>query len=659
MNSDEGHRPNQTVREPDISEPIPAPQDDDDEPAHGPHGSFWALVVGSLGVVFGDIGTSPLYALQECVQPGPHSAEPTTENLIGIISLFFWAMMLVVTFKYVIVVMRADNKGEGGIMALLSQVPETLRRSSNGRIALVGLLVIAGTSLLFGDGIITPSISVLSAMEGLAVAQPDLKQYVVPLTCVILILIFMMQSRGTGKLGNLFGPVMMVWFAVIAALGLYHVIAAPEILWALLPHKGLIFLLHHGFLGFVIMGSVVLCVTGGEALYADMGHFGRTPIRVAWLTYAFPALTLCYMGQGAMLIKNPGAANKVFFSMVPQGPFTFALVLLATVATIIACQALISALFSLAHQAVRLGYLPRVEVLHTSRHIQGQIYVPIVNWLLALSCLTLVNVFRESSKLAAAYGLAVSGCMTITSVVVFFVTRYKWNWPAWRSYGLLAIFLCLDLPFLGATGLKFFHGGYIPVVAGFMVFLIMITWVKGRTLLAEYYASRTIPLAEFLDTLDSRIHARIPGLGVVMSSPGVGTPPVLLHMTRRFRVLHEQVFLLTVTSEDVPTVPFEERVEIENIGQGFYRVLVHCGFTDYPNVPRAVKQAEARLLMTEPGSRVVYLVNHETFVATDRGKMGRYQELFFAALSRNAVNASHYFGILPDQVVELGSRIDL
>ncbi len=658
MTPDEGHRPVTSFREPELSEPIPTPRDEEEEPAHRPHGGFWALVLGSLGVVFGDIGTSPLYALQECVH-GEHAVAPTAENLYGILSLIFWAMTLVVTFKYVAVLLKADNRGEGGIMALLALVPEALRRVVAGRIGPVSLLVIAGTALLFGDGIITPSISVLSAVEGLAVAEPALSRFVVPVTCAILFALFAIQSRGTGSIGNLFGPVMLIWFTVLAGLGVRHILVAPEILGALSPHHAIGFFVHNGVHGFALLGSVVLCVTGGEALYADMGHFGPRPIRVAWLYATFPALVLCYFGQGAMLLKNPEASSRVFFSMVPQGPVTFALVLLATAATVIASQALISAVFSLTHQAVRLGYLPRVEVLHTSRRIQGQIYIPVVNWGLAVSCLLLVVLFKQSSKLAAAYGLAVSGTMALTSIVFFYVTHSTWKWPTWKSVGLLCLFLSIDLPFLGATCLKFLHGGYIPVLVGLGFFIIMATWVKGRALLAEFYASRTIPLDEFLATLDNRIKARIPGLGVVMASPGAGTPPVLLHITRRFRVLHEQVFVLTVTSEDVPTVPFEERVEVEDLGQGFYRVLVHCGFTDHPNVPRAVKQAQARLLLSEPASRVVYLVNHETFVATDRGKMGRYQELFFALLSRNAVNASHYFGILPDQVVELGSRIDL
>jgi KUP system potassium uptake protein len=659
MSTDEGQRPVKAFREPELSEPIPtAREEDDDEPSHGPHKGFWALVLGSLGVVFGDIGTSPLYALQECVH-GDHAVPPTPENLFGILSLIFWAMTLVVTFKYVAVLLKADNRGEGGIMALLALVPDGLRRVVAGRIGLVSLLVIAGTALLFGDGIITPSISVLSAVEGLAVAEPGLSRFVVPVTCAILFALFAIQSRGTGSIGRLFGPVMLVWFTVLAGLGVRHILTAPEILGALSPHHAIGFFIHNGAHGFALLGSVVLCVTGGEALYADMGHFGPRPIRVAWLYATFPALVLCYFGQGAMLLANPEASNRVFFSMVPKGPVTFALVLLATAATVIASQALISAVFSLTHQAVRLGYLPRVEVLHTSRRIQGQIYIPVVNWSLAVSCLLLVSLFQQSSKLAAAYGLAVSGTMALTSIVFFYVTRSTWKWPAWKSVGLLCLFLSIDLPFLGATCLKFLHGGYIPVLVGLGFFVIMATWVKGRALLAEFYASRTIPIDEFLETLDSRIKARIPGLGVVMASPGTGTPPVLLHITRRFRVLHEQVFVLTVTSEDVPNVPFEERVEVESLGQGFYRVLVRCGFIDHPNVPRAVRQAQARLLLSEPASQVVYLVNHETFVATDRGKMGRYQELFFALLARNAVNASHYFGILPEQVVELGSRIDL
>ncbi|MEW6280284.1 MAG: KUP/HAK/KT family potassium transporter [Candidatus Eremiobacterota bacterium] len=643
--------------EPLLSEPPPPEEHEEEAVEHG-HRGFWALVLGSLGVVFGDIGTSPLYALQECVH-GSHAVDPTRDNLFGILSLIFWSMTLVVTGKYVLVLLRADNRGEGGIMALLALVPEALRRAVRGRVALVSLMVIMGASLLFGDGIITPSISVMSAVEGLAVAEEGLGPYVVPITCLILAVLFAVQHRGTGALGGLFGPVVLVWFVTLAVLGISHIARAPEILGALSPHHSLRFFLQHGYHAFTLLGSVVLVVTGGEALYADMGHFGRKPIQAAWLGVTFPCLMLCYLGQGALLLHDPEAKDRVFFSMVPQGPLTFALVLLATAATVIASQALISAIFSLTHQAIRLGYLPRVAVYHTSSRIRGQIYVPVVNWGLGFSCLLLVLVFQHSSRLAAAYGLAVSATMALTSVVFYHVMRHAWGWTRGRSLLMLCAFLAIDLPFLAATSLKFVHGGYVPVVVGLAFFAVMVIWIRGRCLLAEYYADRTVPLEQFLGHLQGRLKARIPGLGVVMASPGPGTPPVLVHVVKRFKVLHERVFLLTVTSEPVPRVPHEDRVKVEALGHGFHRVMVHCGFTEHPNVPRAVRQAQSRLLMQVPHSDVVYLINHETFVATDAGLMSRHQELVFAFLARNAVDVSQYFGIPPEQVVELGSRIDL
>ncbi len=499
-------------------------------------------------MVFGDIATSPLYTVQEFFVP-VHGVEPSPTNIVGLISLVLWSLILVVTVKYVFILMRADNRGEGGIMALLALVPERLRKTRGKHIPAVALMVILGASLLFGDGVITPAISVLSAIEGLAVARPDLKSYVVPITCLILAFLFLLQRRGTGRLSSWFGPILLLWLLVAGSLGLFHLWQAPEILWAFLPTHGLGFLWSHGGHGFLLLGSVVLAVTGGEALYADMGHFGRRPIRHAWLYVALPCLMLSYLGQGALLLHHPEFSGKIFYSMVPQGFWTFALCCLATPATVIASQALISATFSLTHQAVRLGFLPRVLVLQTSARFRGQVYVPLVNWALALSCLSLVLLFRESARLAAAFGLAVSGTMALTSGVFYCVSRYRWNWPAWKSGLVLAAFLTLDIPFLAATSAKFFQGGYIPVLIAAVLFATMVTWLVGRSLLLEFYQARTVPLDKFLQRIAREIPTRRPGLCVVMASPGTGeTPPVLLNLVNRFGALHENVFLLTVTS---------------------------------------------------------------------------------------------------------------
>jgi len=621
-------------------------------------GGFAALVLGSLGVVFGDIGTSPLYTVQECVGPNGVPAD-VHANVLGILSLIFWSLTLVVTFKYVAVLMNADNHGEGGIMALLALVPAHLRVERAGRIGLAALLVMAGSSLLFGDGIITPAISVMSAMEGLGVADPHWERWSLPLTVVILIALFAVQSRGTGTLGLFFGPVMLVWFITIGLLGLRSIALHPAICWAFLPTHGLTFLMHHKMGSLHVLGSVVLAVTGGEALYADMGHFGKNPIRVAWVAVAFPCLVLCYFGQGAMILRDPGLASSPFFSLVPQGPLTLGLVMLSAAATVIASQGLISAVFSLTHQAIRLGYFPRLSVRHTSSSMEGQIYVPAMNWFLAIACLTLVLTFRHSSRLAAAFGLAVSGTMAITSIVFFFVTRLSWNWPLWKSAGLLALFLSFDIPFLAGTCLKFFEGGYIPFSVGILFFSIMTTWCAGRALLRAYHQERAVDLGKLLHSLDSRGIHRIPGLAVFMSSNPTGAPAVLLQQLERFKVLHEQVVLLTVTSESQPHVLEDKRVEVVPLGHGFFRVVVRCGFMEMPNVPTALEVALPRTGLSYTARDALFIVGHDSFTTGEHSRMGPVREGLFAFLSTNSVDVTQSFRLPADQVVELGNRIDL
>lgn len=622
------------------------------------HGGFGALVLGSLGVVFGDIGTSPLYTVQECVGPNGVPAD-VPANVLGILSLIFWSLTLVVTFKYVAVLMNADNHGEGGIMALLALVPGHLRVERAGRIGLAALLVMAGSSLLFGDGIITPAISVMSAMEGLGAANPHWAKWSLPLTCAILIALFAVQSRGTGTLGRFFGPIMLLWFITIGLLGLRSIAHHPAILWAFLPTHGISFLLSHRMGSLHVLGSVVLAVTGGEALYADMGHFGKTPIRVAWLAVTFPCLVLCYFGQGAMILRDPGLASGPFFSLVPQGGMTLALVVLAAAATVIASQGLISAVFSLTHQAIRLGYFPRLQVLHTSSKVEGQIYVPAMNWFLAIACLALVLIFKHSSRLAAAFGLAVSGTMAITSVVFFFVTRQSWNWPRWKAVGLLLLFLTFDIPFLAGTCLKFLEGGYIPFAVGIVFFAVMTTWCSGRALLRAYHQERSVDLGKLLHSLPTRGIHRIPGLAVFMASNPTGAPAVLLQQLERFKVLHEQVLLLTVTSESEPYVAEEKRVEVVPLGHGFFRVIVRCGFMELPAVPAALDVALPRTGLSFTARDALYIVGHDSFAVGEHGRMGPVREGLFAFLSTNSIDVTQSFRLPAVQVVELGNRIDL
>lgn len=629
------------------------------EPVKHGHGSLGALTIGALGVVFGDIGTSPLYTVQECFAVGHGVPASDPANVLGILSLFFWSLMLVVTLKYVVVLMQADNKGEGGIMALLALVPAEQRAITGKRIGWVTLLVLAGSSLLFGDGVITPAISVLSAIEGLKLIRPDFGALVVPVTLVILVVLFAIQSRGTGGLGKLFGPVMVVWFVTIGAIGLQHLWQNPSVLWAILPTYAAHFFWEHGFHGFALLGSVVLCVTGGEALYADMGHFGRSPIRWAWGGLVLPSLMLCYFGQGALLLSNPEAASAPFFSLVSSPTARIPLVLLATAATVIASQGLISAVFSLTHQAVRLGYFPRVLVKHTSDEVEGQIYVPSINWALAFGCLALVLIFRESTRLAAAFGLAVSGTMAITSVVLFSVTTNTWKWPRWKSLLLLGTFLSFDIPFFLATCVKFVDGGYIPFVIGLVLFVVMVVWSRGRNLLREYYLARQVTYAQLRETLAQKPLTRLPGLSIYLASNQDIAPPILLMQLQRFRGLSEEILFLSVVVLSVPLVAEADRITVEVVDEGLYRVTARFGFMELPSVQSVLGQAAAQLPLRNSLAEATYFVGRENFLATSRGKMAAFEEELFAFLSRNSTDITKIFQLPPEQVMEMGTRVDL
>jgi KUP system potassium uptake protein len=579
--------------------------------------------------------------------------------VLGILSLIVWTLTMVVTVKYLTFVMRADNRGEGGIMALLALVPRRVSSVTHTSIGWLAAIILLGAGLLYGDGLITPAISVLSAVEGLEVATDKLKSVVVPITCVVLAGLFLLQKRGTAGIGKIFGPVMLVWFGTLAVLGVVHLVDNPSVLWALNPYHAVRFFVHHKMHGLIVLGAVVLCVTGGEALYADMGHFGARAIRLSWYTLVMPSLILNYFGQGAVIIAHPERATNPFYALVPQGPLTYALTVLAAVATVIASQALISGVYSLTNQAIQLGYFPRVTVRHTSSTTEGQIYIPEINWGLAIGCIALVIAFKNSSNLAAAYGVAVTGTMVITSIAYYVVLRRTWKWTRWVALPVLLLFLCFDIPYFGANLIKFFDGGYIPLLIGAAIFLVMVIWKRGRSLLAWHYAERATPLDAFLANLQSPDTVRVPGTCVFMASSSTHTPPILTHHLRHNHVLHQTVILLTVLTEHRPRVPSSERVTATELGHGVWRVVAHYGFFQEPNVPLALRQAASRYHVPIELDDATYYIGRETLLATSAGRMGRWSELFFAFLSRNALGATAYFRIPPNRVVELGMQIDL
>jgi KUP system potassium uptake protein len=625
---------------------------------HSEKSSLAALVVGALGIVYGDIGTSPLYAFKESL----HAAgglKATNDDVYGILSLIIWSLVMVVAVKYLTFIMRADNHGEGGIFALLALAPGQMRSATPGRVSFVSLLAVAGAALLYGDGVITPAISVLSAVEGLAIADPRTQAYVVPITVGILLGLFSIQSYGTGTVGKLFGPIMVVWFSVLAALGVYHIAHDPQILGAVSPLWAIDYFQRHGWPGLHILASVILAVTGGEALYADMGHFGIKPIRLSWFTFVMPSLLLAYFGQGALVLREHHAIENPFFTMVPKGWATYALVVLASAATVIASQALISGAFSLTRQAMQLGFFPRVRICHTAHEMEGQIYVPQVNFLLAVGCIWLVLTFKESSRLAAAYGIAVAGTMLLTSVLFGMVMRERWGWSWAKSGGLLALFLACDIPFLVANLYKFTDGGYVPILIGAAVLTVMLLWNRGRTLVAQRYAIRFPSLDVAQKRVESRLAHRVPGTAVFMSSNEKALPPVLVHHVERSRSLQETVILLTVVTENEPTVPAENRYRVTPLDDGFWRLVIRFGFMEEPYVPPVLADAVARHGVPFPAGEVTYYLGRENFVASSKGQMGAIAESIFAFLTRNAVAADRYFGLPHRHVVEIGTQMDL
>jgi KUP system potassium uptake protein len=618
---------------------------------------LWKLSLGALAVVYGDIGTSPLYAVRECFDP-LHGVQPTLPNVLGVLSLITWALILVICVKYLTLVMRADNEGEGGILALLALVakPGTHSEPSRTRTALV-LAGLFGASLLYGEGTITPAISVLGAVEGLRIATPVFEHWVVPITLAILVALFAIQRRGTAGIAAIFGPVTLLWFTAISVLGMPWIVREPQVLGALNPGHAVAFLLNNGKVGFFLLGSVVLCITGAEALTSDMGHFGKRPIRVAWFTVAFPALLLNYFGQGAVLLGGgPAALANPFYALVP-GLWIYPMVVLASLAAVVASQALISGAFSLTNQAVQLGYCPRLRVVHTSGHHEGQIYVPEVNTALMIACLTLVVVFKNSSNLAAAYGIAVTGAMTVTSVLFFVVMRTRWGFlPA---FALLVVFLTIDLSFLSANVVKLQHGGWLPLVAGALIFTMFTTWKRGRRALGERLRASALPLEPFVEDLASHQLVRVPGTAVFMSGNPDSVPPALLHHFKHNKSLHERVVLLSIITEHVPGIRRRERVECRDLGQGIYHVVAHYGFMQSPRVPDILRQFR-RLTGLEVGlMETSFYLGRETLIATGRSGMWRWRAALFSFLSRNSHTATEFFGLPPGRVVELGMQIEL
>jgi KUP system potassium uptake protein len=625
--------------------------------AHG-RSSLLPLTLTAIGVVYGDIGTSPLYTIRECFF-GSHSVPPTHENVLGVLSLVIYALLIVISVKYIVVVMRADNQGEGGILALTALVPGGIptpqRPAIAGRAVLIGLGIF-GAALLYGDGMITPAITVLSAVEGLQVATPLFSPYVVPVAVGILFAIFFIQKHGTHRVGRLFGPVMVVWFTTIAVLGVIWITRQPVVLAAVDPRHAVTFFEVHRLHGFAVLGAVFLAVTGGEALYADMGHFGRRPIRVAWFGLVFPALVLNYFGQGALLLIDE-RAEQPFFRMVPAWGL-FPLVALATAAAIIASQALISGAFSLTRQAIQLGYAPRLDIEHTSSREMGQVYVPQVNWGLMISTILIVIGFRSSGALAAAYGIAVTMTMVITAVLLYYVALERWRWPKPAVVAVIAIFLAIDLAFFGANLIKILQGGWLPLIIGAVLFTLMTTWKTGRRLMAERITSRAMPLEDFIEAVTANPPTRVPGTSVFMTAQPRGTPPALAHNLRYNKVLHRYVVVLTVNTAQVPYVKAEDQVAVQPLGHDIFYVRVQYGFMQDPDVPDALELAMERGLEMDPED-VTYFLGRETIIVTHRPGMAVWREKLFVLMSRNAQRATAFFRLPAERVVELGVQVEI
>ncbi len=628
---------------------VASPGDHDPQAGH-PKSSMLALTLGSVGVVYGDIGTSPIYALRESLHHINGDAI-LASDVIGVISLLMWALFVIVTVKYVLFLMRADNKGEGGTLALMALAQNAMGR----RAAPVFMLGILGASLFSGDAIITPAISVLSAVEGLKVVTPLFEPYVLVITIVILITLFTVQQYGTGKVANLFGPIMLVWFGTIAIMGVSHIGDSPDILYAFNPYYGLRFLFAHGMIGFIVLGSVFLAVTGAEALYADMGHFGRRPIQIAWIGLVLPALVLNYLGQGALVLKTPEAIENPFFLLAPQWA-TLPLVLLATLATVIASQATITGAFSLARQAIQLGLLPRLDIQHTSSTQEGQIYIPRVNRVMLVGVLLLVMMFKSSSALASAYGIAVTASLVVDTCLAYVVVTRLWHWPKWTIVLMLGTFLTIEMAFFSSNLVKILDGGWVPVLVGAAMVVIMWTWLRGTRLLESKVHRDSIPLLDLIHMLEKSKPTRVPGTAIFLTSDTAVAPAALMHNLKHNKVLHERVFVISVKTEDTPRVGIQNRCEIQKLSPDFTRITLHYGFMESPRVPAALASMRKGGLKFDIMTTSFFL-GRRTIKASPNSGMPRWQDKLFITLSRQAANATDFFSIPSDRVVELGAQV--
>ena len=612
-----------------------------------------ALSLAALGVVFGDIGTSPLYALRECFH-GDYAVAVSRANVFGVLSLMFWSLILVVTLKYLTFVMRADNNGEGGVLALTSLVN---RLKGTARPVYLVALGLFAASLLYGDGMVTPAISVLSALEGLNLLTPSFQPYIIPGTVLILTVLFLIQSRGTARVGGLFGPVVLIWFVTLATLGVVQLTQYPAIFMAFSPHWGVHFLFHNGSHGFLVLGAVFLVVTGAEALYADMGHFGAFPIRLVWYGLVLPSLVLNYFGQGALLLTHPEHASQIFFSMVPAWG-RVPILILATFATIIASQAVITGAFSLTYQAIQLGFLPRLKVVHTSAKQKGQIYVPVVNWILMIATILLVIGFKTSSRLAAAYGVAVTSTMLVTTMLFYVVARNRWNWKKWQALSLSGIFLVADLAFFGANVVKIFHGAWFPLAVGFVVYIILVTWKKGRKLLAGELKKTSVTLEQFRDSEPVKTAVRVRGQALFLAgTPGI-VPHSLVHNVEHNHVLHNKIVFLHFRTLNVPRVPNDEKIKLERLGGGFFQAMVHYGFVERPNFDNLLSLLRGQGLELNEEEISVFM-GRQKLMVTDKPGMPLWRKHLFVKLAESAQDAALYFNIPTDKIIEVGVALEL
>lgn len=613
------------------------------------------LSLAALGIVYGDIGTSPLYALRECFY-GPHAISSTDDNILGVLSLIFWSLIIVISVKYLLLVMRADNDGEGGILALMALV-RPAGKSNGWKYMLILTLGLFGASLLYGDGIITPAISVLSAVEGLKVATPFFEPYIIPLTVIILAVLFAVQHKGTTGVGKIFGPITLMWFLSIASLGIASILENTEVLKAINPYYAIEFFIENGFHGFVILGSVFLVVTGGEALYADMGHFGRKPIKLAWFILVLPCLLLNYFGQGALLLNDETAVLNPFYYLAPEWAL-YPLVILATLAAVIASQAVISGAYSLTFQALQLGYLPRMRILHTSEEERGQIYIPQLNWILCIATIALVLGFRSSSNLAAAYGIAVTTTMVITTLLLYVAMKRLWKWNTILALIVISFFLIIDLSFWGANLLKIMQGGWVPLALGAVIYLLMNTWNSGRRNLLEKIHQQTMSLENFITEILSIRMIAIPGTAIYMSSNSKGTPPPLILNIKHNRLLHKQIIILTIKFHKIPHIRSEERIQIEQPTDGFYRVLANYGFMDITNIQQIMEMLLAQGIKLKMETTTFFL-GRETLIPNPKKGLAILRDKLFILMSNNAQRATDFFNIPPNRVFEVGTQVEL